>query len=125
MAARTIIDLRKLLAERFPAEPLSIPDRLVTGLPIFDQTLEGGGLMKGAITELSSPFPSAGSATIIAALLERAASGSYFIALIDGRDSFEPQASSDQALRHLLWVRCRRATEAIQAADLLLRDGNF
>lgn len=124
MAASTIIDLRKLLAERFPEEPLSLADRLVTGLPIFDQTLEGG-LMKGAITELSSRFSSAGSATIIAGLLERAAADGYFIALIDGRDSFDPQPMSDQVLRHLLWVRCHRAPEAMQAADLLLRDGNF
>jgi hypothetical protein len=124
MAASAIIDLRKLLAERFPEERLSAVDRLVTGFPIFDQTLEGG-LMKGAITELSSPFPSAGSGTIIAALLERAAEEGYFIALIDGRDSFDPQSMSERALRHLLWVRCHRATEAMQAADLLLRDGNF
>ena len=29
------------------------------------------------------------------------------------------------SLRHLLWVRCSKASEAIKAADLLLRDGNF
>jgi hypothetical protein len=28
-------------------------------------------------------------------------------------------------LRHLFWVRCSKAFEAIKAADLLLRDGNF
>jgi len=28
-------------------------------------------------------------------------------------------------LQHLLWVRCGKASEAIKAADLLLRDGNF
>src|SRR5215467_8436211 len=28
-------------------------------------------------------------------------------------------------LEHLLWVRCSKASEAIKAADLLLRDGNF
>jgi hypothetical protein len=28
-------------------------------------------------------------------------------------------------LQHLLWVRCSKASEAIKAADLLLRDGNF
>ena len=124
MAANSIIDLRKLLAERFPEEPLSVADRLVTGLPLFDLT-PAGGLAKGAITELSSPFPSAGSATIIASLLERAAEDGYFVALIDGRDSFDPQPMSDRNLRHLLWVRCQRAAEAMQAADLLLRDGNF
>jgi hypothetical protein len=28
-------------------------------------------------------------------------------------------------LRHLLWVRCSQASQAVQAADFLLRDGNF
>jgi hypothetical protein len=124
MATGTIIDLRKLLAERFPEDRLAAAERLVTGLPIFDQTLEGG-LSEGAITELSSPFPNAGSATIIAGLLEQAARDKYFLALIDGRDSFDPESLSNQTLRHLLWVRCHRATEAMPAADLLLRDGNF
>ncbi len=127
MTASRIIDLRKLLAERFPQEPLPPTGRLVTGLRIFDETLEGG-LTKGAITELINAPGNAGSATIIAALLQRAGCDRYFIALIDGRDSFEPSASGGiggSALRHLLWVRCRKATEAMQAADLLLRDGNF
>ncbi len=124
MAASRIIDLRKLLAERFPQEALSASDRLRTGLKIFDDGL-AGGLTKGAITELASPPESAGSASIIAALLQRACSERYFIALIDGRDSFDPQSLDESALRHLLWVRCRKAVEAMQAADLLLRDGNF
>jgi len=84
-----------------------------------------GGLTKGAITELTSAPANAGSATLIAALLQRAGRERYFIALIDGRDSFDPQSIGGAALRHLLWVRCRKAAEAIQAADLLLRDGNF
>ena len=124
MAASRIIDLRKLLAERFPQEVLPPADRLVTGLRFFDQTLEGG-LPKGSITELTSAPPSAGSASVIAALLQRTGRDRSFIALIDGRDSFDPQSIGGDALRHLLWVRCRSVTEAIQAADLLLRDGNF
>jgi hypothetical protein len=124
MATSRIIDLRKLLAERFPQEPLSLTDRLVTGWRIFDETLDGG-LTKGAMTELTSAPGNAGSATFIATLLQRAARARYFIALIDGRDSFDPKSIGSAALRHLLWVRCRKATEAMQAADLLLRDGNF
>jgi hypothetical protein len=124
MATSRIIDLRKLLAERFPQESLPPAGRLVTGLRIFDETLDGG-LTKGAITELTSAPGNAGSATLIAALLQRAGRDRYFIALIDGRDSFDPQSIGRSALRHLLWVRCRKATEAMQAADLLLRDGNF
>nr|MBA3544307.1 hypothetical protein [Chthoniobacterales bacterium] len=123
-APSSIIDLRKLLAERFPQEQVPPPDRLVTGLGIFDDAL-AGGLSKGAITELTSAAGNAGSATIIAALLHRACHDRSFIALIDGRDSFDPQSFDGSALPHLLWVRCRKAAEALQAADLLLRDGNF
>ncbi|MEO7724567.1 MAG: hypothetical protein ABIU29_07755 [Chthoniobacterales bacterium] len=124
MAASSIIDLRKLLAERFPQEQLPPGDRLVTGLGIFDQE-PVGGLTKGAITELSSAATNAGSASIIAALLQRACRDRSFLALIDGRDSFDPSFVGESALRHLLWVRGRNASEALQAADLLLRDGNF
>ncbi len=124
MAAGKIVDLRKLIAERFPQEPLPASNQLTSGLPLLDQVLSGG-LTKGAITELSTAAPQAGSATLIAALLQRAWRARYFIALIDGRDSFDPGSVSGPALRHLLWIRCHKANEAMQAADLLLRDGNF
>lgn len=124
MAAGKIVDLRKLLAERFPREPLPAGDQLPTGLRVFDAAL-ADGLTKGAITELSSPAPNAASATLIAALLQQAWRMRYFIALIDGRDSFDLKSVAPPALRHLLWIRCHQASEAMQAADLLLRDGNF
>ena len=124
MAPSRIIDLRKLLAERFPQEMLPAASQLVTGLRIFDETLEGG-LTRGAITELTSAPGHAGGATLIAALLRRAGCDRYFIALIDGRDSFDPQSVGGTTLGHLLWIRCQKASEAMQAADLLLRDGNF
>ena len=53
MATGRIIDLRKLLAERFPQKALPPANRLVTGLSSFDAALDGG-LTKGAITELTS-----------------------------------------------------------------------
>jgi hypothetical protein len=120
-----IIDLRNLLANRFPSTPSPAGTRLITGLSFLDQTI-GGGLPKGAITELISPQRSAGSASLIHLLLHAAQRGRYFLALIDGRDSFDPQLPGGNAcLRHLLWVRCSKALDAIKAADLLLRDGNF
>ena len=122
--ADCIVDLRKLLAERFPHEPASAPTRLSTGLNCLDQTI-GGGLPQSAITELISPKRSAGSASLIQALLQSAYRDRYFIALVDGRDSFDPQPLGNHCLRHLLWVRCGNALETIKAADLLLRDGNF
>ena len=161
----SVVDLRNLLAERFPHAPPSAETRLITGLSFLDQTI-GGGLPKGAITELITPQVSAGSVSLIHALLQRA-SGTAVpavgqagilsaagrtrcgepatedsagetpsfptdkmsvprpVALIDGRDSFDPQPLGNAYLRHLLWVRCNKVFEAVKAADLLLRDGNF
>ena len=125
MAANSaIIDLRNLLAERFP-QPLTPPSlQLATGLPAIDELL-GGGLPKSAITELSSPHLSAGTALFLYALLQNAHQARYFLALVDGRDSFDPEPLGNSRLRNLLWVRCTKAFDALKAADLLLRDGNF
>ena len=129
MVARgKILDLQKLLAERFPHMPVpAATRRLITGLSFLDQAI-GGGLPKGAITELISAQISGGSASLIRALLQAAHRNRCFLALIDGRDSFDPSASGrpgNGCLSYLLWVRCTKALEAIKAADLLLRDGNF
>jgi hypothetical protein len=123
-AVNPIIDLRKFLAERFPQMQAPRNARLITGLGFFDQATNGG-LRKGVITELISPQISAGSASLIHALFRAAYRDGYFTALIDGGDSFDPHALGNDCLRHLLWVRCSKAFEAIKAADLLLRDGNF
>ena len=56
---------------------------------------------------------------------QRARRERSFLALIDGRDAFDLESVESAALPHLLWVRCRKTSEALQAADLLLRDGNF
>jgi hypothetical protein len=123
-ASGKIIDLRKVLAERFPHSPITASTRLVTGLSFLDQTI-GAGLPKSAITELISPRGNAGSASLIHAFIHGAYRDQYFVALIDGRDSFDPCGLTNSILRQLLWVRCTKALEAVKAADLLLRDGNF
>lgn len=119
-----IVDLRNLLAARFPIAPVAPGAVLRTGLPTLDAAIDGG-LRKGIITECISPAPSAGSASLIAQLLLAAQRERYFLALIDGRDSFDPQPLAPTLLRHLLWIRCRHGLEAVKAADFLLRDGNF
>ena len=119
-----LVDLRSLLAERFPHSSLPPAPSLTTGLSFLD-SVAGGGLPQGVITELISPQISAGTASLIATLLQTAQRGRYFIALIDGQDSFDPEPLGNACLRHLLWVRCRKVLEVIKAADLLLRDGNF
>lgn len=118
-----IFDLRNLLAERFPHATAPSSLRLATGLPAIDEAIRGG-LPKSAITELSSPNISAGTALVLCALLQTAQRDGYFLALVDGRDSFDPHPLG-RCLGNLLWVRCTQALEAIKAADLLLRDGNF
>jgi hypothetical protein len=123
-ASGKIIDLRNLLAERFPQPPMAVSGRLETGVASLDSMLNGG-FPQGAITELTTPQESAGSASLIFSLLQTAQRRRYFIALLDGRDSFDPSPLGNLSLRHLLWVRCQQTLEVIKAADLLLRDGNF
>jgi hypothetical protein len=123
-ASSSILDLRNLLAERFPQPVAPAQARIATGLPALDQAA-GGGLPKGGITELSSPQLSAGSASLIQHLLQTAHAERYFLALIDGRDSFDPEPLGNARLRNLLWIRCHKTFDAVKAADFLLRDGNF
>src|SRR2546423_8525767 len=123
-ASDKIIHLRELLAKRFPQTCVGADQRLPTGVPAIDGAI-GGGLPKSAITELTSPNPSAGSALLTHALLQEAHRRAFFLALVDGRDSFDPQTAAIPVLRNLLWIRCSAAADAVKAADFLLRDGNF
>ena len=124
MGANKIVHLRQLLAERFPQTSAPSDERLATRIRAIDETI-GGGLPKSVITELSSPNLSAGSALLTHALLQNAHRAAFFLALVDGRDLFDPQTAAPAVLRNLLWVRCTAAAEAVKAADFLLRDGNF
>jgi hypothetical protein len=103
---------------------MPVETSLATSLAVFDQIV-GGGLPKGAITELINSRNGAGSASLVHAFIYGAYRDNYFVALIDGRDSFDPCALPNSILHQLLWVRCTKAVEAVKAADLLLRDGNF
>ena len=122
-ASSKIVDLRNLIAERFPHAHWPGAGNVITRISELDRPTQG--LAKGAITELISPHISAGSAWLIYALLQAAYRDRYFLALIDGCDSFDPQPLGNRRLHNLLWVRCEKAIEAVKAADLLLRDGNF
>ena len=123
MPASKVVDLRNYLAERYPQSFTPTSNRFRTGVGPLDEVT--GGLPRGAITELTSPRLSAGSALLISTLLHTAHQEGHFMALVDGRDSFDPQPLGNLRLRHLLWIRCRQPLEAVKATDLLLRDGNF
>lgn len=120
-ASDKIIELRELLAEKFPPRPLQASGHLSSGLPVLDETL-AGGLPMGAITEITS---TRGSGLVLASLLQSAARADAFTALIDGRDSLDPDGFDQWTLARLLWVRCKSARDAVRAADLILRDGNL
>lgn len=125
-----IIELRQWLAERLPRARLgaaparTAPDTVPTGLGPVDDAL-GGGLPKGAFTELVAPGEGSGSAQFIHALLRHTASAGRFLTLVDGADSLDVDALEPEALAHLLWIRCRSTAEALQTTDLLLRDRNI
>src|SRR4026208_124348 len=119
-ASAKIIDLRNLLAERFPHPSCATASRLITGLSFLDEPIRDG-LPRGTITELISPGTSAGSASLIQALIHCAYRDNYFLALIDGRDSFDPCGLDKTWLQDLLWVRGREASEEGETGGAPLR----
>jgi hypothetical protein len=131
MAVPNIIQLRQLLAGKFPglrtrADELAVRSRScwATGLPPLDYRL-GGGFAKAALTEVVAPRAGSGAASFAAHLLGHAAANGQFAALVDGSDSFDPGSIHPDALARLLWIRCRSADDALKATDILLRDGNL
>ena len=66
-----------------------------------------------------------GGGLLLAALVRSTWERRGLMALIDGADSFDYTGVPKAALSRLLWVRGRSADRAVQAADLLLRDGNL
>ncbi len=127
--ATDIIDLRRLLAERFPRAHLQRPAEsalltVPTGVRSLD-TLLGGGLPHGGVTELVGDGFGSGSAQVLHALIRQTALAGQFLALVDGADSLDVDPMDDDVLPRLLWVRCTTSDNALKAVDLLLRDRNF
>jgi RecA/RadA recombinase len=114
-----IIELRKVLAERYPQQAGIHPLCTPTGWSPLDSLL-GGGLPKGAITQLLIPKVSSGGAIVLHEIIAAMQDASRHVVLVDGKDCFEP--SADHPL--LLWIRCHNAAQALKATDLVLRDGN-
>jgi hypothetical protein len=122
--ADTILQLRQLLAERFPTAAPRHGLFFSTGVPPLDDAL-GGGLWKGALTEISTPPETAGCLTVLTAILGASARERRPLALVDAADGFDPQPFDSHTLAHLLWIRCQGAAQFFKAADLILRDGNL
>src|SRR6266851_9481109 len=98
------------------AEPLAVVEPL--------DRLLAGGLPKGKLTELVGRR-SSGRFSIALAALASATSSGVAAALVDLDGHLDPQGASDAGvdLEKLLWVRPRRAREALAASEILLATG--
>ena len=116
-----ILELKQLLADRFGTPEFCPVTSFTTGFKALDEL----PLPAAALTEIVSLSPpGAGASLLLYGLLRAALLKGERVALIDGTDSFAPKGLAQPDLTRLLWLRCRDATEAIKAADLVARDGN-
>lgn len=122
VAREKFAELRRQLAERFPA-PRAGGRFLRTGLRAIDEAT--GGLPIAAVTEMVGAAPSSGGQLLLAQLLDVTRLARQRVALIDSHDSFDPGSFETDRLSHLVWVRCTGTTQALSAADLIARDANF
>lgn len=146
MPSETVQLLRQQLKEKFPTahrghgdaglEESSAPPAAPGDPPFWDFEPGTSNFPSGAITEISPAHPACGLTLLFAALLadddpdpanpkSEIQNPKSPLALIDARDRFDPASFTTDACRRLLWLRCRETREALQSADLLLRDGNL
>ena len=117
----SIADLRQLLGERFPEAPQPAGRHWETGWPALDS--DGGGIRRGAITELSGP--ACGGALFLDRMLAALEWRRAFAGLVDCGRSFDPGSYRGGSPERLVCVFCDSAEQGVKAADLLLRDGNL
>ncbi len=96
---------------------------LATGLEPFDELL-GGGLPRGALTELVGRG-SCGRLALLYAALHAVTDAGETAALVDLGDSLDPQAAAEHGVRleRLLWLRPRRLGDAVAAGEMLVETG--
>lgn len=118
--------LQRQLQEKFPGAARALALEAPEIAPEFDLR-NPASFPRGGITEIVPAHPAAGLALVVASLLEHETAGSTVpeLALIDGRDSFDPGSFSSNECSKLLWIRCQNPQQSVKAADLILRDGNL
>lgn len=119
-----VVALRRLLDARFPVAVRREQRTVPTGVPALDGLL-GGGLLTGGITEFVSAVPSGGSQLSIASLLLATRLARQRVALVDAAGSFDSAGLDEDAVAHLVLVRCGSLGECWRAADLAARDPNY
>jgi hypothetical protein len=114
-----IIELRQLLAARFPQQQMPVPLVIPTGVDQLDASLEGN-LSQGSVVQIVAPLPSCGSALLLHTVIAATNHSARLVALVDGKNSFDPGLLNPT----VLWVRCTQLEQAAKAVDLLIRDHN-
>jgi len=127
---RALIETRveERLGGRFPAalgwRPRPTAPTVPTGIPEVDSLI--GGLPRGALTEVCGPG-SSGRTALLLSLLGEFTRCQELCVLVDAGDRFDPAsaAAAGVDLGRVLWVRCGKVEQALQAADLVLQAGGF
>ena len=129
-AAISKAEIESTLATRFgdafKYHEIKTPEIIATGIFQID-SLAGGGLPRGAITEIFGPA-SSGRTSLMLATLAAATNHEEVCALVDTNNSLDPEAAEHVKVNfdRLLWIRCDNNLEhAFKATDLLLQGGGF
>jgi hypothetical protein len=108
------------------------PDVVGTGQPDLDVRL-GGGIPRGALSEIVGPS-SSGRTSLACAAISAATRQGELVALVDACDSFDPESAARTGveLARLLWIRGddgpdpeRSLQRAVKALNLVLQGGLF
>ena len=125
-AVQSIDEIRANLRQKFPAAhrhthlPTPPPENHPPENPEPETTLR---FAPATVNEVVGTAPFQGMPLLISQLL--AEERDLPLALIDGRDSFDPASHGNKLCQNLFWIRCTETDQIIQATDLLLRDGNL
>lgn len=105
-----------------PSEPVR---RLSTGIPALDSVL-GGGLPRGGLSEISGPV-SSGRTALMCALLASATRQQEIAAVVDLPDALHPVSldSAGADLHRILWVRPPSLRASLKCTDLVVSAGGF
>jgi len=120
-----LVDLGSQVRRGVSQEAAEAPQPLATGLSDLDIRL-GGGFPGGRLSEIYGA-PSSGRTSLAFRLLAETLDRGVLAAWIDLADAFDPAsaAASGVDLEQLLWVRPRRAEEAVRSSERLLQTQGF
>jgi recombination protein RecA len=119
-------EISSRFAEAFKLQEKRPAEVIATGIAQLD-SFTGGGLPRGAITEIFGPA-SSGRTSFMLATLAEATRHQEVCAVVDTNNSFDPKSAARAEINcdQLLWIRCANNLEhAFKATDLLLQGGGF